>query len=247
MPNWVRGEYAIKGTKKNVLNFLNEGLMNSGCEPMKSCKKAFDCLKKNAKTKDSNFHYADNGRVGDKLTEPAIITFKDRLTFDTFRPMPDTFKLYDTTNCAENMPTVAKEQERLYGCVGWYDWGLKYRGTKWNEELDNFSMDIDGDVATITFECSTAWSYPYEWLQWVHDTFDVAVLLCVSEESNMFNFYGSIDDTEASFDMDDKEGCPNESDFENEDDYYDALNEWRDDCIQSMFDEFHDYVADYQI
>lgn len=247
MPNWVRGNYAIKGTKENVLKFLNEGLKNSGCELMTDCQQAFDCLKQNAKTKQSEFFYLDEKkRAGNTAGTPAEIVYVNKLTLDTFRPMPDTFRMYDTTNFADDMPEIAAEQKRLYGCVGWYDWGLMYRGTKWNTELNDFKLEIKSDIATVTFGCSTAWSYPDAWLHWVKDTFDVAVLLCVSEESNMFNFYGEIDEDESAFDIEEKEGKPNEDDYEDEDDFWEALWMWQDECISNMFDEFSAYVENYE-
>jgi hypothetical protein len=243
MPNWVYGQYAIKGTKRNVLAFLNEGLGNSGLAPRRKCESAFKCLKENAKTKESRFAYSEDG-AGNKLTVPAAIVYEDRLTLDTFRPMPDTFKLYDTTNCAKDMPEIAKEQEQLYGCVGWYDWGIKYRGTKWNTGLNEAELFVDDKTATLKFECSTAWNYPDEWLRWVKNTFRVAVLLCVSEESGAFDFYGSLDEERIDMAC---SGGPKQEDFESEDDYWDALYDYTEECRNSMCSDFADYVAEYEV
>ena len=242
MPNWVYGHYAIKGPKKNVLAFLNEGVKNSGEKPKKSCKSAYEFLTAHAKTKESNV--AGTGKQnGGNLTDVAVINYVDKLSLDTFRPMPDTFKLYDTTNCAEKMPEIAKEQMNLYGCIGWYDWGLKYRGTKWNAVLEEVSFDENDDTATFKFDATTAWSYPEEWLRWVKSTFHVSVLLCVDEEGGAYCFYAELDGEK--HDLEEKPGKPNEGDFENDDAYWDALYDWESECKDAMLGEFNDYVVNW--
>lgn len=244
MPNWVYGQYAIKGTKRNVLAFLNVGIKCSGFAPRKKCESAFEFLKANAKTKTSEFCYYGENKAGTSAEKPATIVYENKLTLDTFRPMPDTFRLYDTTNCAKDMPEIAKEQKQQYGCVGWYDWGLKYRGTKWNTELRDVELSVDDDTATLKFECNTAWCYPDEWLRWVRDMFHVSVLLCVNEESGAFDFYGELDGDENAMDC---SGGPNKEDFEDEDDYWDAVYEHNEGCKESMCCAFADYVAGYMV
>lgn len=59
----------------------------------------------------------------------------------------------------------AKElQEREYGVVGWYDWGLKYLGTKWNAEIDDMRIEKHGEEIRITMCCVTAWKAPEAWM-----------------------------------------------------------------------------------
>jgi hypothetical protein len=252
MPNWVIGMYAIKGTKKNVLNFLNEGLKNSGIEPKENCEEAFDALLENAKTKVSNFFISNpDGRKGDKFENPADIIYAKGLTLDTFRPMPDTFLMYDTTNYSKTLEEVVKKQLKEYGVVGWYEYGTDVlRGTKWDADLENVKLDVskDEDVATFRFCCDTAWSVPTLWLEWVKKTFKVNVLLCVHEESNAFNFYGEIDMTKEDFgSLNCGEGKPTEEDFEDEHDYWDALYDWETSQVEEMQSNFSSYVEEFEI
>ena len=248
MPNWVNGDYAIKGSKKNVLNFLNEGLKNSGCKPQRTCKKAFELLLTNAKSKTCDFRYGENAK-GTSADNPADIILENKLTLDTFHPMPDTFYMYDTTNREKDMPEIAAMQRREYGAVGWYDYGTHiHRGTKWNADLEGVELVTDKTTATFKFHCDTAWSDPDCWLRWVKETFKVNVFLCVHEESNAFNFYGEIDYTEEDYeDFSEIEGRPQEDDFDDEDEYWDALSEWQSECIEEMSNKFQDFVSDYDI
>lgn len=243
MPNWVYGHYAIKGPKENVLAFLNEGIRNSGYEPMQDCRAAYGFLCENAKTKASDFGYVGHRRVGTQPGDPAAIVLKDGLTMCTFRPMPDTFLLYDTTNCAEQLPEVALEQKKLYGVVGWYDWGCKFLGTKWNAHLTDTSFSEDGDTVTLRFRLETAWSYPDAWLRWVKDTFHVGVLLYVDEESGAYCFYGEVDgDEQVSLD---ESGRPDLDDFEDEDAYWDAVSEWECEHKDTMLADFNYFVENW--
>lgn len=244
MPNWVYGDYAIKGKKENVLRFLNEGLKNSCCEPQTNCLDAYNLLLNNAKVRTYKevSYSSEIGRVEDK---PKEIIYRKGLTFDTFRPMPDTFLKFDTTNDNDNkMPNIKKQQEEEFGVVGWYDWGVQYRGTKWDSDLEDFRLNECGEIATITFHANTAWSYPDYWLAWVRDTFDVHVLLCVTEESNEFAFYGELDTEQINAD---ERNAPKEEDFADIDDYYEAVCDWEEERSMKMYFDFVNYVDDFEI
>lgn len=246
MPNWVYNNIALKGKKENILNFLNEGLKNSKLKECKTLEGAYNKLLKHSKVRLANFGDFTNKVVGKKEGHPAKITFKKGLTLDTFRPMPDTFFQYDTTNYAKDLPNIAREQEKEYGCIGWYDWGCMYRGTKWDADLEDLRLNVDGDVATIIFHCDTAWSCPSGWMRWVKETFKVNVFVSATEEVDNFNpFYCEIDGEE----HDCYDGCekPNEDDFECEEDYYDALFEWQEEKHEEMYYNFKNFVRDYQI
>ena len=243
MPNWVYGNYAIKGKKENILNFLNEGLKNSNEEPKSTCREAFDELVKNAKTRETKSDVFDFSP--DKPKEICVI---NNLTLDTFRPMPDTFLMWDTTNHEKELQKQAKEQLKEYGVVGWYDYGIDVlRGTKWNAELNGFGLEEHDDVATIKFTCDTAWSVPELWIRWVKETFKVNVLLCCNEESDAFNLFGEIDNL---IDYDDyiSDGdCPKQEDYDNEDDYWDALYDYQEDKKQNLICGFDNFVDDFEI
>ena len=249
MPNWSRNSVAVKGKKENVLNFINEGLKNSNMEPQKDIEKAFDLLLANAKTKTSEFGWGEN-RKGEREDNPAEIVYSNGLTMGTFRPVPDTFLKWDTTNDHDNKLSKIKEQQKkTYGAVGWYDYQSQiHYGCKWNATLDGMELVVEGDVATVKFTCDTPWHYPEEWLRWIKQTFKVAVLIAAHEESNAYNFYGEIDYEEADYgDFSEKEGEPQEDDFDNDDDYWDALSEWQSECEEEMFSDFWDYVSDFDV
>lgn len=243
MPNWVYGSYAIKGKKENILNFLNEGLKNSNEATKSTCREAFDKLVNNAKTKETK-----NDVFDFSPDKPKEICVMNNLTLDTFRPMPDTFLMWDTTNHSKELKKQSKEQLNKYGFVGWYDYGIYVlRGTKWNAELNGFSLDECDDVATIKFTCDTAWNVPEKWLRWVKETFKVNVLLCCSEEYNSFNLFGEIDKLIDYGDYFSNGDCPKQEDYDNEDDYWDALYEYQEGKKENMICGFDNFVYDFEI
>ena len=70
MPNYSNNTIVIKGDEKKLLAFINEGLKNAGLETSNDLKEAYIRL-------------FDNGK---------------KVTLTTFRPMPETFREFDTTN-----------------------------------------------------------------------------------------------------------------------------------------------------
>ena len=76
MPDWSTNTIAVKGKKADVIKWLKVGLTN-------------------AKTRNRS-------KINATLVAAQIEDFlngeKTRLTLDDFNPMPETFKLYDTTN-----------------------------------------------------------------------------------------------------------------------------------------------------
>lgn len=103
---------------------------------------------------------------------------EDVIYLTSYIPMPRTFKC-DTTNHPEKFPKQVKYQMKKYGCVGWYDWGIKYLGTKWDAELSFLddrgfiwgNLDDIKEDNTITFLIETAWSPPIEWLKKVQEKY----------------------------------------------------------------------------
>lgn len=68
---------------------------------------------------------------------------KGLMDFNKVIPMPETYKKYDTTNHYNGIGIedqelkfqyvrATREQQKKYGVVGWYDWSIKYWGSKWN-------------------------------------------------------------------------------------------------------------------
>jgi len=125
---------------------------------------------------------------GEEFLKRATATFERKgELFEEFVPVPETYKLYDTTNhpngkglvigekytswpgsdfkgvgeiitqqLIDEYKAATKEQEEKYGVVGWYHFGCKYWGTKW--DVSDFCVIRDEDMGTLEF--STAWSMP---------------------------------------------------------------------------------------
>ena len=269
MPNWSRNLIALKGKKENILKFINEGLKNSQVSEKNDIEEAFDSLLEDGKHKVANYGFGSK-TMGHSVDNPAAIKMVKGVTMRTFRPYPDdSYLMYDTTNSAEKMPEIAKEQFRKFGYVGWYDlnsgrhmhsgeddygkseangkepWDVGCLGTKWDAELNNLALSVGDDEAVITFDVDTAWSYPDYWLIWIKRTFCVNVYICAHEESNAYNFYQEIDhedDGKDYVDFIEMEGCPDEDDYDDEDDYYEAWSEFESYAQEKMRSEFLDYV-----
>ena len=269
MPNWSRNLIVLKGKKENVLKFINEGLKNSQVSEKTDIEEAFNTLLEEGKCKKSDFGFGTDGK-GNNVSNPATIEWEKIITMRTFRPFPDeSFLLYDTTNHAEKMPEIAKEQFRKFGYVGWYDinaglrlhdrdyvygkseaknkepWEVGCLGTKWDAELKGLALSVSDDEAVITFDIDTAWSYPEHWLIWIKRTFRINVYICAHEESNSYNFYAEIDhedDGKDYGDFNEMEGQPNSDEYDDEDEYYEAWSEFESNAQEKMRSEFLDYV-----
>ena len=274
MPNWVYNSIALKGKKENILKFINEGLKNSQVSEKNDIEEAFDSLLEDGKHKVANYGFGSK-TMGHSVDNPAAIEMVKGVTMRTFLPYPDdSYLMYDTTNSAEKMPEIAKEQYRKFGYVGWYDltsgrhmhsgeddygkseangkepWDVGCLGTKWDAELNDLALSVGDDEAVITFDVDTAWSYPNYWLIWIKRTFCINVYICAHEESNAYNFYQEIDHEDDGKDYDDfseMEGCPDRDDYDDEDDYYEAWNEFECDAQERMRSEFLDYVDSYPV
>ena len=150
MPNWSYNTVVLQGKKEAVHKFIKIGLENSNLQSLNDIDKDWELLCKEGKTKvDSNDIMETN------------------LSARTFFPMPDTFLLYDTTNCPDKYPEAVKEQREKYGAVGWYDYNCLTLGTKWNFVLKDPAccpVQEHEDYYRIVFTCDTAWSMPDQWL-----------------------------------------------------------------------------------
>lgn len=92
----------------------------------------------------------------------------------------------------EGYTNAAKEQKETYGVVGWYDWGVKYRGTKWNTNLHDWSVDKseNGEECIIYVCCETAWNMPTGWLAIMQQrNEDLTFFIRGDEESQFYNGY----------------------------------------------------------
>lgn len=182
MPNWSFNTIAIRGTKKQVINFLNEGLKRTHGR-----KKGFALLAENATAVE----------IEDKLRNYG-------LSLRSWLPMPRTFLRFDTTNklpdfhwwvydklkrkvefkdiesniemykekyadeykkYCEGYEKAKEYQLHKYGYVGWYDYNRATLGTKWNSNIENWGIvSAADDCFILTAYCETAWNLPYAWV-----------------------------------------------------------------------------------
>lgn len=159
MPNWCENRLTIEGTEQDVRNFIRKGLK------LRSLPKKVD-------------------KIVEILSDNVNKDGTDvKLSLTSYLPMPKTFSKYDTTNQSKDFPKVAKMQKKKYGCVGWYNWGLKYLGTKWDADFLFVSLIAkkDGNWELI-FDIDTAWTPPVEWLENVQEKFISLNFLLTYEE-----------------------------------------------------------------
>lgn len=139
MPNWTNNRLCVMGAEEDIAKFLADG------------------------KKDKRGIYSMNSWV----------------------PMPQTYWDYDTTNhpfgkglevgkpiswhegspiCTEetieDFKKASQYQQDTYGVIGWYEWGLKYWGVKWDAEF----IILNESETRIDFAFDTAWGAPTEFV-----------------------------------------------------------------------------------
>ena len=186
MPNWVNSCFSLQGSKDTIHNFIKLGLTNSNLETSNDIEKDFEKLLKEATTK--TVVGKGTGKEVNDLTDEIFLSMR------TFRPSPDTFLKYDTTNYAEFFKEEADKQRSEYGVVGWYDYNCATLGTKWNAELEDCSLrafDEKPDYYRFDFCLDTAWSFPTAWCKYIKEKFpDIVIKFYSIEESNCFHCFG---------------------------------------------------------
>ena len=244
MPNWSNNEYAVKAATENVLNFVNEGLKNLGLETKNNIKDAIECLW--------------NGTNDVRMS--------------TFRPIPETFKKYDTSNMKlerdamydkdrpafksdEEYETYSREydealryQKDTYGVVGWYDYNSEIAfGCKWDTEvgLRSYCVEETDGTTTIYMFGKTPWCAPDLWLVYIKETFNLKVYICSHESQNFYNIYGEIDSV--NFEFGEQYVIENEPQWEDYgdekmDEYYDAYTIFINELQDELLARFKDCV-----
>ena len=186
MPNWVNSCFSLQGSKDTIHDFIKLGLTNSNLETSNDIEKDFERLLKEATTK--TVVGKGTGKEVNDLTDEIFLSMR------TFRPSPDTFLKYDTTNYAEFFKEEADKQRSEYGVVGWYDYNCLTLGTKWNAELTDCSLrafDEKPDYYRFDFCLDTAWSFPAAWCRYIKEKFpDIVIKFYSIEESNCFHCFG---------------------------------------------------------
>lgn len=192
MPNWVQNTICVKGNEKQILDFINLGLLGSKLAPATDVEEGFDRLIDKGRNKTSKVTKKGN----------VVVTYDKRLTMGTFFPMPTTFLKTDTTNYAKDFPKVAAYQKRKFGVVGWYDYNcFKRFGCKWDAQLckPSISQARLTKKYVISFEVETPWSYPQLWMEQIKAKTGCEVYIASIEESNMWLFWSEVDGDEHSY------------------------------------------------
>ena len=189
MPNWVNSCFSLQGSKDTIHDFIKLGLTNSNLETSNDIEKDFEKLLKEATTK--TVIGKGTGKEVNDLTDEIFLSMR------TFRPSPDTFLKYDTTNYAEIFKEEADKQRAEYGVVGWYDYNIATLGTKWNAGLTECSLrafDEDENYYRFDFCLETAWSFPFAWCKYIKEKFpDIVIKFSAIEESNCFHCFGFVE------------------------------------------------------
>jgi len=99
-----------------------------------------------------------------KLKAGMVIENANALRFEGTMPMPE--ELEGTTAPAQENEEAA-ERMRKFGAADWYDWKVKYWGTKWGA----YDVDRQSNENDIFYRFSTAWSAPEAWLLYTSKQF----------------------------------------------------------------------------
>lgn len=246
MPNWVKNTVALKGTKQQMTKLFSQVA--------------------NVKTWDDVENNIDT------------FEFKLKLSMRSFLPMPQTFSDWDTTNdmkkfswfCEgknQSQEELQQEyekyvrgykdacayQQKMYGCVGWYEYNKKTLGCKWNANLFNWSIEDKlekDDVVIVYFSVDTAWSIPIPFLQYLATFVNVVVLS--DEEADFFH---SIIDINKDVEVKDitqdinklYEKFQQENEDVDEDEWFDKYDVEQTELKNSFKNEFYQYVIDLEI
>ena len=94
------------------------------------------------------------------------VTNKDgnkEFDFNKTVPQPKELEDKDSRTLFDKEPLTPEEKELMdkYGATGWYNWRVKFWGTKWS--AGEFYMDGSADQTRLSFD--TAWSPPCQWLE----------------------------------------------------------------------------------
>jgi hypothetical protein len=173
-------------------------------------KKLFEEIREFLKGKDSAF---DMNKIIEKpeelsrVSSPVTITTEEGVK----KAMEENKRaIEENSNLAEYLNTLPITQEtsdeymKKYGVNNWYDWCIKYWGTKWNA----YSVS-DWTKQSICF--LTAWSPPIEAIRELSDKFPKAkfILSYVGEGNEYVGITGIENDTEYELCYNDIEGMKN--------------------------------------
>lgn len=185
-------------------------------------------------------------------------TYLNGVPEDIMALITETYQKY-----GDGYANAAKEQEETYGVIGWYDWGVKYRGTKWDANLHDWSVDKlkNGEECIIYVCCETAWNMPIGWLAIMQQrNEDLTFFIRGDEEAQFYNGYAcakNLDEwVENDTDLYEKAKDEITQEWEDEgrttdededcDDFEQEVWNRQTELSNKITDRFYEYVATYE-
>ena len=250
MPNWSSNTIALKGTKEQMLEFLNSVLETK----VDDVNEAFYEICKIQDLSLGTFRPMPKTYTEFDTTNDMSKTFvEDYLKGDRIFAtdcLPDYVKKLKEQGCTdENEIRKAQEryeydyeaakayQEKKYGAVGWYDYNCNVRlGCKWDATFDSRDLLEKDGVYIFVFDTETPWYFPNLWCAYVQEKFGLEVRICAFEEGEMYNFYGRFDGKEVICDKE-IEITHNEDD-EDWEEYYDELDNAKNELLNEFYEPY---------
>jgi hypothetical protein len=136
MPNHCENQFTVRGSKNDVINFIVSCVNPKHGEEPLSENQIKQAIIQGAFNDDSKY------------------VFENFCLFRKLKPMPE--ELRDTTSPREKNEELIKK----YGSDNWYDWAIKYWGTKWGCYDVSFDpiYKTDSGEYEMQINYSTAWS-----------------------------------------------------------------------------------------
>lgn len=247
MPNWVTNTIAVRGKKNDVLKFINT-----------NAKVALSEL-----TDDSLSDFIKNNEPSLRTWLPKAYPFneedfaldltntklnKDMFLISEYNKGPrEYYKSYEEYSKAYD--ELKKKQLDAMGVSGWYAYNCATLGTKWDSFFEEILLIKDSeDECVITMKCDTAYSAPHAWVASVRSIYtDVRFVICCTKESQEFGGYEDYDGESHYVSSDYYENrlkSINRDDYESEDDYWEAYNEYIFQIDDELFGEFSKMIIE---
>lgn len=242
MPNWVKNNVALKGTKEQMTKLFSQVADVKTWEDVEN--------------KIGNLELTMRSFLPMPQTFLDWDTTNDMEKFEWFcegknQPKEELRKEYE--NYVRGYKAACEHQTKMYGCVGWYDYNCKTLGCKWDAYLLNLTIADElekDDIVIVYFYVETAWSRPIAFLQ--HLATFVNVVVLSDEEANFFNSIVDINnDVEIKDIAQDINKLYKKFEEENkevdEDEWFDEYEVEETKLKNKLEDEFYQYVIDLEI
>jgi hypothetical protein len=242
MPNWVKNNVALKGTKQQMTKLFSQVADVKTWEDVEN--------------KIGNLELTMRSFLPMPQTFLDWDTTNDMEKFEWFcegknQPKEELRKEYE--NYVRGYKAACEHQTKMYGCVGWYDYNCKTLGCKWDAYLLNLTIADElekDDIVIVYFYVETAWSRPIAFLQ--HLATFVNVVVLSDEEANFFNSIVDINnDVEIKDIAQDINKLYKKFEEENkevdEDEWFDEYEVEETKLKNELEDEFYQYVIDLEI